>query len=909
MRTAMLSILVGVTSLTAQAADLGALKPSAQWLRTERLRGTLFHQPNIDPMPVMLTQPAVPGIEPGKSAPVVLRGRHYLRVMVDERRTLGLRLRNVEGSEHFAQVSYAVYSPAGEELKTGLVAPNRAQDVALKGLAPGDYVVLLDSGPASSSAAEVTVRNAHWAIDGGSRSEYLRSPMHYHFLRDLKLGGFNCAMVDVESLRQSFVADDGLAAWAGLVKRWTDYAAKVKLRTIVAIDLGGTSYEVEAFEGLPPGLYTEPKDDQPLAPCPLRREYWEALVLRRGREVSKLAQDNPYVVGYAIDPEMYQCWSYGHYMLTGTCFCDHCLGGFLKSKGLDTAILREKTTGKERYDWLVAQKLQGEYFDWLADQMADIAAWSREELHAIDPDLLWCVYVLEIGNWFCEGLARGLSEPDLPVINFCEHTYYSVGYDREWLDKTHQRFKDWGANVLQGSALWDLHFPPTRPSGVGGTGALTETSFSGTGVLQPGFLGSHAYNLAVNDEGWWYWPGDRLYRDWGATHAYLNEPAYFEDYWRDCAWANREIETTLKQAGRGSDLVQADVVPWKGKIKGGDIEAPAEIARAQNEPPASVCVAAPTTLYFVVPERAEEFSLRCQARKPGNAAVVTLRDPTGREAGSVRGELDAYEEIRPAVKPGVWSVEVKPDGDAPLKGVGLRLEGVPVLFGASPESLLSVATKKPGLIGCWPLDEGSGIRAADTSQPPPCDGVISGAKWTPGKIGQAVRFDGKSGAVTMPSNWAYNNLKAFSLSAWVRLDALPVQGNGATLVNKGPESPVQHFWWWIGYPPSYALTLEVGNEKHQWGTSFASGALTWELGRWYHVAAAFHSDGKTSTALLYRDGERVSERTLDEPFHSGAHDLKLGTYGGMHWLNGALDEVKLWDRALTDEEVAVEYAR
>jgi hypothetical protein len=884
MRTALLAFLLGVPCL-GHAADLDALRPSAAWLRTERLRGTLFHQANIDPMPVRLTQPLA---SQGRSAavPITLRGRHYLLVTVDDTRTLTLRLRSVDASEHFAPGLYAVYSPEGEELRAGLVAPNRPETVTLRDLAPGNYVVLLNSGPASSNAVEVTVRNRHWAIDGAPQSDYQTSPLHYHFVRDLALGGFNCAMIDVEGLRQPFVTDDGLAAWTALVKRWTDYAAKAKLRTMIAMDLGGSKYEAETFEGLPPGLYTEPKDDQPLAPCPLRREYWEAILLRRGREVAKLAQDNPYVVGYAIDPEMYQCWTYGHYMLTGTCFCDHCLGGFLQSKGLDSAVLKEKLTGKERYDWLVAQKLQGEYFDYLADQMADIAAWCRDELHAIDPDLLWCVYVLEIGNWFCEGLARGLSTPDLPVVNFCEHTYYSVGYDREWLDKTHQRFRDWGANVLQGSALWDLHFPPTKPT----------------------FLAGHAYNLAINDEGWWYWPGDRLYRFWGATQAYLNQPAYREDYWQACAWANSEIERTLKQPGRESPLAQAEIVPWKGKIKGGDIDGPPDIIRAQSEPAFSVCVAAPSTLYFVAPDRIEEFSLVCQARKPGNAATVLLRDPSGAEAGSIRGELDAPEEIKVSPsRPGLWSIEVQPDGDQPLKGVGLQLHGLPALLSSSPESCLAVTTKPPGLIGHWALDEGDGARAADTSPPPPCDGTVSGADWVEGRFGHALHLDGKSGAVTMPANWAYNNLKAFSLSAWVRLDALPVQGNGATLVNKGPESPAQHFWWWIGYPPDYSLVLEVGNADHQWGQSFGSSAQVWELGRWYHVATTFASNADSSTARFYRDGELIGEKTLPEPFHSGAYDLKLGTYGGLHWLNGTLDEVKLWDRALTPAEVQADY--
>ena len=69
------------------------------------------------------------------------------------------------------------------------------------------------------------------------------------------------------------------------------------------------------------------------------------------------------------------------------------------------------------------------------------------EVKELRPDLLLCVYVLESDNWFCRGMARGLSTPHLPVINFCETTYYGVGYDRAWLDKTNAKFKDLGAQL------------------------------------------------------------------------------------------------------------------------------------------------------------------------------------------------------------------------------------------------------------------------------------------------------------------------------------------------------------------------------------------------------------------------------------------------------------------------------
>ena len=89
------------------------------------------------------------------------------------------------------------------------------------------------------------------------------------------------------------------------------------------------------------------------------------------------------------------------------------------------------------------------------------------------------------------------------------------------------------------------------------------------------------------------------------------------------------------------------------------------------------------------------------------------------------------------------------------------------------------------------------------------------------------------------------------------------------------------------YPPDYPLILELGNERHQYGRSLHSPALKWELGRWYHVAVVFRSDRHESTATHYRDGQALGTQTAGEPFHSGDHDLLLGAYGGLHFLNGA----------------------
>jgi hypothetical protein len=300
-----------------------------------------------------------------------------------------------------------------------------------------------------------------------------------------------------------------------------------------------------------------------------------------------------------------------------------------------------------------------------------------------------------------------------------------------------------------------------------------------------------------------------------------------------------------------------------------------------------------------------------RTRGANSAAQLTLAGPDGKPAAdrTITAKEETVIDI-PTAAPGVWRITVGRTAGGPgeFTEVGLALGGNPYL--ATFASVLPLAPSKPrGLIGYWPLDEGKDILAHDASSSPQFDGAILGAQWTDGVAGKALKFDGKNGSVEIPADAPFHCLREFTLSAWVRLDALPAALNGATLMNKGPESPVQHFWWWIGYPPEYALTLEMGNQKYPYGTSFVTGALQWEIGRWYHVAVTFKRDGDHCVVCHYRDGQKVGESTKTEDLHSGEYDLRLGSYGGMHFPNGALDEVKFWNIVLPEEKMRAESAR
>lgn len=862
----------------------GKLSPKLAWLQKERLRGALMHRAYVENFPPLYLRRVSEKTTP--MPPILLRGQHVILISPEQGQPVTLSVKAVDGRPEFPDTVFALFTPASRIVGNGIVSKGETAKFRFHQPETDRYILLLNPGVGYDNAAEVCVSDGSWVIDGRGRAAYHSigetspgTPLQYHILRDMKLAGMNVLMLDFRHFQ--FSTPDEMKDWVRRLKEWAEFAAMAKMRFIPAVDLGGSAAEVKGWGDAPPGLYIEPKPEQPTAPCPLQRVYWERILLLRGREVAKASLTHPAIVGYGIDPEMYSCWSYGHYMLTGTCFCDFCMKAFLQSKSLPLDPLAKMPTAKERWEWLRGQKLDKDWDKFLEDETCKIATWIREELQAINPDLFFVVYVLDIGNWFCRGLARGLGTERVPVINFAESSYWS-GFNERALKQV-EKFRSWGAHVLHGGGLYPGSHPPTKP----------------------GYLGATCYNFALQTGGYWLWPMDYFLSDWQSKNVYEGQSAQQADYWLTLRQVNAELDKRMTSWFGHKSLFDT-LTPhpiWNPEAK-----KKAEGVEWKTEPFFPVRLAGPAKVYFSVPKRVEQFFFSVCAPGAGNGGEVALLGPEGKIRASVKGELDAPEKLEVAAnaQAGIWCVEVKSVPGASIRDLRVRSEGILPYFSPTPDSVLIPIEKASSLIGWWKLDEGQGNLAGDSSGPPPFNGTIAEATWTEGRFGKALSFDGRRSAVVIPHNYLMDNLSEFTVMAWVKVNALPTPHNGGTIVNKGPESPVQHFWLWIGYPPNHSLILEVGNENHRYGVSCGSGKLSWEIGRWYHVAAVFSSQKGKSTARLYRDGVQVGEKTWDEVFNSGLYDLRLGSYGGIHTLNGVLDEVKFFNQALSPETIRSE---
>ena len=200
-----------------------------------------------------------------------------------------------------------------------------------------------------------------------------------------------------------------------------------------------------------------------------------------------------------------------------------------------------------------------------------------------------------------------------------------------------------------------------------------------------------------------------------------------------------------------------------------------------------------------------------------------------------------------------------------------------------------------GLIGYWNFDEAAGTIAHDTSGSG-YNGTITGATWTTGKINGALNFNGSSSYVVTP---AVSLSTTFSVSAWVN-PAVATQTGYARIVETQYNTGLYLGTNAKGTKYKFIVNSGRGSAGGCGGVSFGcaeGGAVT---SGWHLVTATY--DG--TTAVLYVDGVRVASDTFTSPGTTGLA-LYVGRYfqGGYSW-NGYVDDVRLYNRALTVTEVA-----
>ena len=246
---------------------------------------------------------------------------------------------------------------------------------------------------------------------------------------------------------------------------------------------------------------------------------------------------------------------------------------------------------------------------------------------------------------------------------------------------------------------------------------------------------------------------------------------------------------------------------------------------------------------------------------------------------------------------------------SPETAYAYAIAAVDAAGNASAQTPVVTATSRPpglaseppptGLLAHWSLDEGDGPIAAEASNQPPHVWLHNGPRWIRGVLGKALSFDGVDDYVDagpIPPLTAN-----FTIAGWVyRRPEIPPRGR-AMWCSQGVDGV--NGW-------AVLMQESAGRIVHAFlkggvalVTSGVPSAKSWE-----HVAWVVDAHARPT---LYLNGTLVAQGSHDLPIlppapgiftYLGADQVSLATPG--RFFPGALDDVRLYRRALTAEEIA-----
>ena len=213
---------------------------------------------------------------------------------------------------------------------------------------------------------------------------------------------------------------------------------------------------------------------------------------------------------------------------------------------------------------------------------------------------------------------------------------------------------------------------------------------------------------------------------------------------------------------------------------------------------------------------------------------------------------------------------------------------------------------RDGLVSYWSFEGGDVADMVGDN-----NGTIQGdPQIVPGRIGDALKFDGQGDSVTFPGVGVPTGNSPMSWSAWFKRE---VTDGGA----------VQYIATY-GFPHCCGRFFGIGTRggdmvfMTQWGGGFDVFGPVVSLGDWHHVVAVYNG---SQNDTIYLNGEMVTSADLGGApdlvdTNAGAIGSNPGILPGPHetadgkpgdpgeFFEGLIDDVGLYNRALSADEVA-----
>jgi len=206
-----------------------------------------------------------------------------------------------------------------------------------------------------------------------------------------------------------------------------------------------------------------------------------------------------------------------------------------------------------------------------------------------------------------------------------------------------------------------------------------------------------------------------------------------------------------------------------------------------------------------------------------------------------------------------------------------------------------------GLVSYWTLDKDtiSGGLVKDIIGGN--HGEINGKpKTVEGKVREALEFDGAADFLDCGTDESLNLTDALTIETWVK----PKDFGEGGAKNAGPVCKAQSgaWGWQLRYNAPGGNFMGFQFDADPGGSTWIDVGEKLNPGEWYHIAGTF--DGKE--IKCYLNGVEKSKGQI-AGILSTPDTFFIGQDGWVNVFNGAIDEVKMYKRALSKDEVMQNY--
>lgn len=242
---------------------------------------------------------------------------------------------------------------------------------------------------------------------------------------------------------------------------------------------------------------------------------------------------------------------------------------------------------------------------------------------------------------------------------------------------------------------------------------------------------------------------------------------------------------------------------------------------------------------------------------------------------------------------------MKTTGLSIFPSLTIFLTSLTLLFATAAQAQVPSYVPTNGLVGWWPFNGNANDESGNGN-----DGTVNGATLTADRFGDASKaysFDGNNNNILVPHSNSFNFQanNRFSVSCWLNTQNL--NNLNCIVIEKQQSLGNSQLGWNVGIETNSMFNLYLHNGV---GGLYSTNYGLVNINEWSNLLYTWDN----GVSNVYLNGQLIGTANINDQVGDNSESLIIGNNDfGVFGFNGFIDDIGMWNRALTADEVLALY--